>query len=131
MKYKSLHNQYGFTLVQAIFILVVLALLGAAMVKLLGGQTATATMAVQQAKAYQAAHSGLEWGTKRASVGSSCSDNFDIDGFHVVVDCQMDTIYEGATSSYPVYRISANASFGNFGSSDYISRTVQMKVGFP
>ncbi len=56
------NNQKGFTLVQAVFILVVLSLIGVAMVRLSGVQSSTSVLALQGARAYQAARSGLEWG---------------------------------------------------------------------
>ena len=50
----NINNQNGFTIVQAIFILVVLALLGTYMVKLSAVQHSTTTQALLQARAYQA-----------------------------------------------------------------------------
>ncbi|WP_029910812.1 pilus assembly protein MshP [Pelobacter seleniigenes] len=128
--YRSLKNQAGFTLVQAIFILVVLALLGAAMVRLIGVQSSTSVMALQQARAYQAARSGLEWGAARASTGAGCTGGMTINGFQVAVVCQVNAFTEGSIGPYNVYRISAEAVSGVYGSPDYVSRTVQMKVGF-
>ena len=128
MKYfQKLTGQQGFTLVQAIFIVVVLALLGAAMVRLLGVQTATSTLAVQQARAYAAARSGLEWGATRAVAGASCSDSMTIDTFQVTVSCGSQAVEEG-TGSYIVYSISSHARFGSYGSPDYVSRTTEMKI---
>ncbi len=127
----KLFNQLGFTLVQAIFILVVLALLGAAMVRLLGVQNATSTMAVQQARAFQASRSGLEWGARRASLGVGCSDSFTLGGFTVDVTCGITPYSEGDPSGYPVYQIKSVASWGSSGHPDYVARTTQMRIGFP
>ena len=69
----NINNQNGFTLVQAIFILVVLALLGTYMVSLSTVQQSTTTQAVLQARAYQAARAGLEWG-----IVSKASDTFTV-----------------------------------------------------
>jgi len=126
-----LKNKAGFTLVQAIFVVVVLAILGAAMVKLIGVQSSTSTLALQGARAYQAARSGLEWGAARASAGNSCDGTMTVENFTVNVTCSRETFREGSIGPYDVYQISANASFGSNGSPDYVSRTAEMKVGFP
>lgn len=126
-----LKNEAGFTLVQAIFILVVLSLLGVAMMRLSAVQSSTGVFALQGARAYQAARSGLEWGATRAAAGNSCDGNMLVDGFAVAVNCTSQQFTEGPIGPYDVYRISATATFGNFGSPDFVSRRAEMKVGFP
>jgi MSHA biogenesis protein MshP len=136
-----LNNQHGFTLVQAIFVLVVLGLLGVVMTRLIGVQSSTTVFALQGARAYQAARSGLEWGAARASSADPtadpcddtiCDDSLLIDNFNVVVSCSCQRFDEGLPGGeYDVYRIKAEATFGTYGSPDYISRKTEMKVGFP
>ena len=68
-------QQAGFSIVMAIFILVVLGLLSGYMVKLSGVQHATSTYAIQGARAYQAARAGIDWAISRITTGSGvCSD---------------------------------------------------------
>ena len=55
----------GFSMVSAIFILVVLAVLAAALVTVAGMQHASAGLDLQGARAYQAARAGAEWGMYR------------------------------------------------------------------
>jgi MSHA biogenesis protein MshP len=55
-------RQRGFTIVTAIFLLVVLAMLGAFMLALTGLQQSSSVLDVQGVRAYQAARSGMEWG---------------------------------------------------------------------
>ncbi len=132
---RSLKTQAGFTLVQAIFILVVLALLGAAMVRLIGVQSSTSVMALQQARAYQAAHSGLEWGAARAAIPAAtpaatlanCNGAMTINGFQVAVKCNSQKFTEGS-ATYWVYSISATATFSVYGQPDFVSRTVQLRM---
>ena len=132
MKISSvLKNDAGFTLVQAVFILVVLALLGVVMMRLIGVQSSTSVFALQGARAYQAARSGLEWGASQASAGNSCNGTMTIEDFNVDVICSNQQFAEGPIGPYDVYRISATATFGNYGSPDFISRRAEMKVGFP
>ena len=129
--FSVLKNDRGFTLVQAIFVVVVLAILGAAMVKLIGVQSSTSVLALQGARGYQAARSGLEWGAARAKAGSSCNGTLTIENFNVNVSCTSQQFTEGSIGPYDVYRISATATSDSFGSPDYISRRAEMKVGFP
>ena len=135
------NNQKGFTLVQAVFILVVLGLLGVVMMRMIGVQSSTGVMALQGARAYHAARSGLEWGAAQVlnDEGTGCADieheesddGLLLEGFTVkIVSCDKttDKIKEG-TSEYDVYTIKSQATFGSYGSVDYVSRKVQMKVG--
>ncbi len=64
----------GFTMVTAIFILVVLAALGAAIVTVSTSQQIGSALDVQGARAYQAARAGLEWGLYQRARNSSCTD---------------------------------------------------------
>jgi MSHA biogenesis protein MshP len=133
----KLTNQKGFTLVQAIFILVVLGLLGAVMVRLIGVQSSTTTFALQGARAYQAARSGLEWGAAQANIATqtntpaNCNGIMTIGGFNVAVACVFQPYTEGPIGPYNVYNITATATYANYGSPDFISRQAVMKVGFP
>jgi MSHA biogenesis protein MshP len=66
--------QSGFSLVSALFLLIVLSSLGAFMVSISGTQHTTVLHALQGAKAYHAARSGLEWGIDRAlNGGGACN----------------------------------------------------------
>lgn len=119
----------GFTLVQALFILIVLALLGAAMMRLLGVQSSTTVFTLQGARAYETARSGVEWGAGRALAGASCNGTMTIEGFNVITKCTSESFEEGSITTV-VYQIASTATFGAYGSPDYISRRVEMKVGF-
>ncbi|MDJ0624163.1 MAG: hypothetical protein QNJ17_14435 [Desulfocapsaceae bacterium] len=128
---REFNNQRGFTLVQAIFVVVVLALLGAVMARLMGVQSSTPVFAIQGARAYQAARSGLEWGAARAGAGNPCSGTMTIDSFNVRVMCASQQYSEGPIGPYEVFRISATATYGSYGTPDFVARTAEMKVGFP
>lgn len=127
----ALKNKAGFTLVQAVFILVVLGLLGVVMMRLIGVQSSTSVFALQGARAYQATRSGLEWGAARAVAGDDCNGSMTIENFDVTVSCSSQTFTEGSIGPYEVYRIDATAEYGSYGSPDYVSRRAEMKVGFP
>jgi len=55
-------RQRGFTIVTAIFLLVVLAMLGAFMLSVTGLQQSSSVLDVQGVRAYQSARAGVEWG---------------------------------------------------------------------
>jgi len=55
-------GQNGFSIIAAIFILVVLAALGAFMVTISTTQQVGSALDIQGSRAYQAARSGIEWG---------------------------------------------------------------------
>jgi MSHA biogenesis protein MshP len=55
-------RQRGFTIVSAIFLLVVLSVLGAAIVTISTSQSLTAAQDYQGSQAYHAARAGVEWG---------------------------------------------------------------------
>lgn len=54
--------QRGFSIVSAVFLLVVMATLGAFMLTFSTVQQTTSTQDMQGTRAYQAAHAGIEWG---------------------------------------------------------------------
>nr|WP_320114851.1 pilus assembly protein MshP [uncultured Desulfuromonas sp.] len=127
---KSVTNQDGFTLVQAIFILVVLGMLGVYMVSLSTVQQATTTQAYLQAKVYQASRSGLEWGIKQVVDHSTCftDDSFTVEQIPVALSCQVVDAYTEGGDSYQVYELTSQASFATISSPDYVSRTLKVTI---
>jgi len=128
-------KQQGFSIVMAIFILVVLSLLGAYMVKLSGVQNTTATYAIQGARAYQAARAGAEWSVARIVNGGNCSNiiaasplNFTgLEGFSVSLACS-NTIYSEGLNNISVYQINSTSTFATYTSPGYISRRVEISI---
>lgn len=127
--------QRGFSLVTAMFILVVLALLGGYMLKLTQVQTATFNASLQGARAYQAARAGIEWSIARISNGGTCTDinaqtamSFSsLNGFSVRLTCSSQS-YSEATSNLIAYRINALATFGSYGTSGYVVRELEANI---
>lgn len=62
--------QKGFSLVTAIFLLVVLAFLGAMMTSFFGSQQQGLAVDVLGSRAYQAARAGIEWGAYNVSIAA-------------------------------------------------------------
>lgn len=85
----------GIGIVTAIFLLVVLSGLAAALVALSGAQSQAAALDEQGVRAYQAARSGIEWGLYRHLRGDGCggATSFSLPtasvlgGFVVTVTC--------------------------------------------
>lgn len=127
-------NQRGFTLVQAIFVLVVLGLLGAYMVTLGTVQQATSTQALLQARAYQAARAGLEWGIARVAAGVAVGATFAVAdtgcGVVVSIDEPGDSPYSEGVQSVRIYHITATAFSAGLtvASPDYVSRELKVTV---
>lgn len=129
-----MNKQTGFSLVMAIFILVVLSLLGSYMVKISGVQHATTIFSIQSARAYQAARAGVGWAVVSVSAASDCSAvtavslNFaDINGFSVSFACKAQHFSEGI-NHYTVYKITALSEYGLYSHADYISRKVEVSI---
>jgi len=128
-------KQSGFSIVMAIFILVVLSLLGGYMVKLSGVQHATSVFSIQGARAYQSARAGVGWAIARVSAGGVCGDitsasplTFaDITGFSVSLTCSSQAFSEG-TDNPGIYKITALSEFGVYSSASYVSRRIEVSI---
>ncbi|WP_262967011.1 hypothetical protein [Methylobacter psychrophilus] len=128
-------KQRGFTIVMAIFILVVLGLLGSYMVRLSGVQLATSSYALQSTKAYQAARAGLGWAAAKISTGGGCVDVNaqtaltlpDLPGFTVNLTCTLASYKEGGDNP-SIYMINAHSEFGAYGGADYVSRELGVSI---
>lgn len=128
-------RQQGFSIVMAIFILVVVGLLGGYMLRMGGVQISTVNQSLLGARAYQAAHAGIEWGIARISNGGNCTDinaqtalTFSgLEGFTVRMNCSSQS-YSEADRTPTVYRISALSQFGSYSSSDYVAREIEVSI---
>jgi MSHA biogenesis protein MshP len=130
----------GFALISAIFLLVVITLLGAYVVTLSTTQQTTEALDVEGARAYQAARAGVEWGAwqiLQAPAGgfrTSCDAAATgqalaglpgtMSGFAVQVQCGSTATTEAGVN-VRVYRITVTASKGNLGSLFYVERQLQ------
>lgn len=124
----------GFALPSAIFLLVVLALLGAFMVSLSTSQSMTSAQDVQGAKAYRAARAGIERALfslqPPATTCGAVPASLTIDGFSVVIGCTAATHDEDGVSKY-IFRVTATATAGgSIGNIAYVERSVNSLVEF-
>lgn len=123
---------HGFALISAIFLLVVLGLLGFYLLSLSGTQQFTSLWAVQGARAHYAAQSGLQWGAFRALNGGGCTGTLSVDAgapapFAVAVSCSSAPFNELGVESR-VWTITATARQGVLGNPGFVQRTMMMTV---
>lgn len=148
-------TQAGFTMVSAIFIVVVLAALGAFIANISATQQVTSAQDVQGVRAYQAAQSGIEWGVYQvldpanatvaamvAPYGAGAQPwpnipacpasptNLTIEGFDVSVTCTSSAAFNenGNVRTLVVYSLAATASLGAVGSPGRVERQLQATV---
>ena len=99
-------RERGFGVIAAIVVLVVLASLAAAVVRLGAVAQTTSAQSVLAARAMQAARAGTEWGLYQAFKGSwttcsGASQTLDLTadtGFRVTVSCDSSRFYEGESA---------------------------------
>ncbi|HTN67697.1 MAG TPA: hypothetical protein VL051_16120 [Burkholderiaceae bacterium] len=124
--------QGGFSIVSAIFLLVVLATLGAFMVTFSTVQHTTSAQDVRGAQAYQAARAGIEWGTYQVLRADSCAPTQplgNVAGFAVAVQCTQSVSYTEGATAVTVYRITSTANSGTVGTLAYVERQLQATIG--
>lgn len=130
----------GFALASAVFLIVVLAILGAAMVYISTVSHATSAMDEESARAYQAAKAGVEWGVYQEMINHSCVASTSIappaptlSEFTVTVNCAS-TTNGNANPPVTIYRVTSTACNhpnagicpGISGSMDYVERQIQV-----
>ena len=126
-------KQGGFSLISAIFLLVVLAGLGVYAVRLNTLQQQTVTAGLRAAQAFEAARTGAAWGAYRAlNAGVCASSTLNLTegasaGFRIAVQCSERTHTEG-TATIRVFVFDVRAEAGVYGGPDYVSRRLQTKV---
>jgi MSHA biogenesis protein MshP len=128
-------GQHGVALISAIFLIVVLAMLGLTMVSLSGVQHATISQAIVAARVYYGAKAGLDWGIHRAVGLSSCSATTNLaaitglDSIAVTVQCTCTFSLSGCvTSADSVYYVISTATYRTYGNHDYAQRVLEATI---
>lgn len=135
--------QRGFSLVTAIFLLVVLSGLGAVMMTFFTVQQQSSALDVMGARAYQASRAGIEWGAyqvlqnsgvgfapacRAAATSSSVALTNTLSGFNLNVQCSATSHVEGVGTLW-VYSISSvAATAGAAGQPDYVERQMSVTI---
>ena len=133
----------GFSLVSAIFLLVVIAALGTFAVTLSTTQQHSAALDVLGARAYQAARAGIEWGAYQvlpnsaAGFAPACRTGATsqvlaplpntLSGFDVNVQCESKAHSE-AHATVTVYQLVSTARQGTVATPDYVERQMTVTI---
>jgi MSHA biogenesis protein MshP len=140
--------QRGFTIVSAIFILVVLAALAAFAMVISTTQQIGSALDLQGARAYQAARAGIEWGTWQVWNSSpasrslancaSASSSFTptaptLSAFKVTVTCNKATDPNGGPTVFSITAVACNQPAGgvcpgNAGGQNYVERRITVTI---
>jgi MSHA biogenesis protein MshP len=130
------HFARGASLVSALFLIVVVAALGAFAVRIGSGQQHTVNLALLSSRALAAANAGVEWAAHRALPPAggpgACANGVlnlaegALAGFTVTVTCAATNHAEGAGTT-TIFAIESFAQFGTYGSPDYVSRRVRAR----
>jgi MSHA biogenesis protein MshP len=141
MNIRRTKKQSGFSLVAAIFLLVVLSLLGVYMVTISSVQQQTLSYTFLSARAYQAARSGIEWGIYRALNDGDCSSfppaspkiidftSGSLSGFQTTITCNLSN-HQEKSNSFNIYDLTAvsKSDTASFGQQDYVSREIKVTI---
>lgn len=124
----------GASLVTAIFLLVVLATLGAAMLNIFTSQQSSSAMDVQGARAYQAARAGIEWGLyqklRQEHCGATSSfalpADSSLNGLTVSVTCTLTSTPAAGLGASPAGPLNSTLTAG---SADVVINTAGLAPG--
>lgn len=142
---RSRERVRGFSLITAIFLLAVLASLGAVMMTFFTAQQQSSSLDVLGARAYQASRAGIEWGAYQiiqssvagVAFASACQTGptssqvaltNTLSGFNLNVQCSAASHVEGANTLW-VYSVSSVAATGGAaGLPDYVERQMSVTI---
>ena len=125
--------QRGFAAVAAIFLVVLLAALGAFMVTFSNSQQLSSAQDVQGTRAYWAASAGLEWAIVNIAVCTNPASTpmagapATINNYTMVISCSFST-YTDAGNTVNIFLIASNASVGTVGAVGFIERNVSASL---
>ena len=118
----------GFAAISAVFLLVVLAGLGAYMLSLSNVQQISSAQDVLGTRAYWAARAGLEWGTASALSDCPAPASLQVDGLTVQVSCSKRVDIDGTDEVRVLVfqsQVSNNAAVGSPG---YVERSLRASL---
>ncbi|HUW76638.1 MAG TPA: hypothetical protein VMV70_08135 [Gallionella sp.] len=135
--------QRGFSLISAIFLLVVIAALGTFAVTISTSQQQSAVLDLRGASAYQAARAGIEWaayGVSQTASGvkwTGCVPTTTLNGlggtlapFTVTVTCATPTSYVEGSNKIWIYNVTSKANTSAaVGTLGYVERDITVKLG--
>jgi MSHA biogenesis protein MshP len=126
-------EQRGFALVGALFVLVILAALGAFAVRMNMTQQHATDLELQEQRAQAALHAGIEYAAARLLGGGNCASLAPLPnlpgGFNVTFDPNCGpTPHQVNANTINVFTVTVTATLGAYGTPDFVSRTVSVRV---
>lgn len=122
----------GFALIGALFVLVVLAALGAFAVRVNMTQQHSSDLELQQLRAEAALNSGVEYAaTWLLGPGGNCGNlaNFPVDSYAVTfIACNASAPYVVSGVPVTIYTVTVSSSRGVYGTPEFVSRTATFRV---
>lgn len=108
----------GFALIMAVFLVVLLAAIGAYLLTVSSGQAEAVAQDEQGARAYQAARSGIEWGAYRVLRDVSCPGPAATtvpmpDGFFAQVTCAQTGFEREGNLDVTIFRVTSTGCNAN------------------
>jgi MSHA biogenesis protein MshP len=130
-------RQRGFSLIAVIFMIVVLAALGAFAVSVGVSQQQTGTLALLEARTAAAAQAGIEYGAYVVTTAASncvASQTLPLtggalNGFVVTVQCAQPPADHG--NGHSSFLLTSTATTGTYGTPEFVSRTASLTVTSP
>lgn len=131
----SARRSGGFSLVSAMFLMVVLVILGVSLVTISSVQHTTTAQQLQVARANYAARVGAEWAAFQAGTGLWCAAPTEItfalpaplDRFNVTVACSRADHAVG-TGTQQYFVVDVTATSGLYGGPDFVRRRLRTKM---
>ncbi len=136
-------REKGFSIVAALFVVVILALIGSYIVSISALTNTSENLNIQGVKAYYAAKSGLEWGVYKvapsAASGGGAPYNCPasptnltftqggLNGFTSTVTCTQSSFTE-AGATYHIFQIKATGQYGTVDNIDYVFRELYANI---
>lgn len=124
-------KQQGMALIGAIFILVIVAMLGQYLINISGLQRQSSLLALQAARAYQTANTGIEWGIAQAINGSCAASTLltiPNNNFTTTVACTNKGTFTENITAINVFLIESQSQYGVLGNPDFVSRRLEVKI---
>lgn len=131
-------TQKGFSIIVAVVLIVLFALIGGYMATLTSVGSLNTTVSASSMQAWFAARSGVEWAVRDLIVGGgACSGSTinlsggNTNGFTVVLTCTpspSSPFTEAGIGTYNVYELTSRATRGSAGSIGYVSRQLNVSI---
>lgn len=124
-------GQRGFALIGALFVLVVLAALGAFAVRINMTQQHDADLDLQQLRAEAALNSGVEYAaTRLLAPGANCGNlaNLNVSGYAVAFNACARVQYVVNSATVNVYTVTLTSARGVYGTPEFVARTATVRV---